>query len=227
MDGPEGLKGVDIALNQNLDGRVTSREGRLDLCGLDYALLRAEFRNASPIDPSMNVRRLLVTLGAADPDGHTGPLLETLGPLAQGNDLTVVVVIGGHNERRDELMEIARVSPWVEAHEDVADMARLMSTCQLALSASGSTLWELCALGLPRAVLSLAPNQEPLAVAAEAHGAAVNLGRSEALEHQNVASALKGLIADPKRRESQARAGRSMVDGQGAHRVAQALSEAT
>jgi spore coat polysaccharide biosynthesis predicted glycosyltransferase SpsG len=95
----------------------------------------------------------------------------------------------------------------------------------LAVSAAGSTLWELCAIGLPRLVSAIAPNQRALALAASAHGAAVNLGEAEQLFAASVVADFERLIDDQEARHIQIQAGRQLVDGQGALRVAAAWKE--
>ena len=81
-------------------------------------------------------------------------------------------------------------------------------------------------MGLPRVVLSIAPNQRPLAQASADAGVAHDLGRVEDLLPKPLQQALQNLIDDPSARQDQALKGRALVDGQGAVRVAQALKEA-
>lgn len=226
VDSGEPLVGATMALNQNLGAQMAQRAGLQQLMGLNYALLRKEFRCAEPIDLSLPPRRCLLSLGAADPDGHTLSLIGALEPVMTAHFMTLVVVVGANNARSASLHRQAAERSWIELHENVSDMASLMATCQLAVSAAGSTLWELCAVGLPRVVLSIAPNQRPLAQASADAGVAHDLGRAEDLLPKPLQQALQNLIDDPSARQDQARKGRVLVDGQGAVRVAQALKEA-
>ena len=136
-----------------------------------------------------------------------------------------MVVVGAQNTRAESLRRQGVDHPWLEVHHDVSDMASLMADCQVAVSAAGSTLWELCVMGLPRLVFSIAPNQRPLAEAAAAAGAAIDLGRMSELFPKSVVARLDDLLDAPEARQAQAQAGLELVDGQGACRVAQALSE--
>ncbi|MFP3733021.1 glycosyltransferase, partial [Bacillus sp. SIMBA_006] len=72
--------------------------------------------------------------------------------------------------------------PWpTEVVVSVSDMARRMAEADLAIGAAGSTSWERCCLGLPTLMLILAENQEGIARALDAAGAAICLGRPEQL----------------------------------------------
>ncbi len=226
VDSGEPLVGATLALNQNLGAQMAQRESLQQLVGLNYALLRREFRCAESIDLSLPPRRCLLSLGAADPDGHTLSLIGALEPVMTAQSMTLVVVVGANNARAASLRRQATDRTWIELHDNVTDMASLMATCQLAVSAAGSTLWELCVMGLPRVVLSIAPNQRHLAQAAADAGVAHDLGRIEDVFPKPLQQALQNLIDDPRTRQGQAAKGRALVDGQGAVRVAQALKEA-
>ena len=153
-------------------------------------------------------------------------VLGALEPMVRWYGMRLALVVGPHNQQVASLRRQAASKPWVDLYENVANMADLMSSCQLAVSASGSTLWELFALGVPRVVLSLAQNQVPLAQAAAEHGAAINMGDAADLDPEDLTKACERLIEDQTARQAQADAGRALVDGQGALRVAQALKEA-
>jgi spore coat polysaccharide biosynthesis predicted glycosyltransferase SpsG len=219
------LPGVGIAVNQNLDGAVEPRPGLKVLCGLQFAMMRKEFRLAPPADCTAPPKRCLLTLGAADPEGHSMALVDALAPLIKRRGMILVLVVGAQNTRIDALRAHAASLAWLELHYDVPNMASLMADCQVAVSAAGSTLWELCSIGLPRLVVSIAPNQRPLAAAAAAAKVAIDCGTMSDFSAQSLLASLDHLIDSPEARQGQARAGRVLIDGQGAARVAQALSE--
>lgn len=98
---------------------------------------------------------------------------------------------------------------------DAAGVAQAMSEADLAITAAGSTVWELCCLGLPAVVWPVAENQRPIAEALEAAGAAVAVdGLQEAVE------AARELMKSPERRARLSAAAWKLVDGRGAERVA-------
>jgi UDP-2,4-diacetamido-2,4,6-trideoxy-beta-L-altropyranose hydrolase len=97
-----------------------------------------------------------------------------------------------------------------------AEVADAMASADLALAGAGVTATELCAFGVPAVLLVLADNQEPVAEALAAAGAAVT---ASPLDPTSMALALSALAGDADRRRAMAAAGRALVDGRGALRV--------
>ncbi len=95
-----------------------------------------------------------------------------------------------------------------------------MAEADVAVSAAGSTCWELARMRLPSLLVAVAENQTPLAREMAAAGAAVDLGPVEQLTATSIAKELSALCRDQDRRMSQSAAGARLVDGQGAQRVA-------
>jgi len=88
-----------------------------------------------------------------------------------------------------------------------------------AVTAAGSTCWELMYLGVPLACLVLADNQAGIAFGLDQAGAALSLGRAEGISAKEIAARVGPLLRDPAQRAVMARAGRGLVDGKGAQRV--------
>jgi RimJ/RimL family protein N-acetyltransferase len=95
-----------------------------------------------------------------------------------------------------------------------------MATADMALTGAGVTASELCAFGVPAVLLVLAENQEPVVDAIEAAGAAV---RAHVDDPAGMARTVSALVEDQERRATMAAAGRRLVDGRGALRVAARL----
>lgn len=97
---------------------------------------------------------------------------------------------------------------------DAATVAAAMSGSGLAVSAAGSTVWELCCLGVPSVVWPLADNQRGIAAALGRAGAAVAVdGAAEAL------AAARELMDSTERRAAMGWAAWELADGRGAERV--------
>ncbi len=69
------------------------------------------------------------------------------------------VVTSRANRRFDALITLAEKNPRIFVHEGVTDMASLMASCDIAVSAGGVTLCELAAVGVPTISFSMADNQ--------------------------------------------------------------------
>lgn len=128
------------------------------LLGPQYAPLREEFQN---IDPCVRntVQRILITVGGSDIYNIAGKILHRITTDERFSGIEFHVVAGRLNPYIVELQEIAEVNPLIHIHQNVTEMAKLMLSCDLAVTAGGSTMYELCACGVPSVCFSLADNQ--------------------------------------------------------------------
>lgn len=140
------------------------------LLGTVYAPLRREFGSAVGKN---RVRadqggQILVSTGGADFEHlMTEIVRETKG---RDTDHVFHFVVGAANEDRDLIVsEVAGVSNLI-LHENVTNMSKLMLSCDAAISAAGSTLYELCACRVPTVTYILADNQIPGARGFEQRG---------------------------------------------------------
>jgi UDP-2,4-diacetamido-2,4,6-trideoxy-beta-L-altropyranose hydrolase len=170
----------DLLLDPNLLPHAETRYANLlppacpQLLGPAYALLRPEFREATP--PSRlhrPLRRLLVSFGGSDPDNLTARALREIAPLRLHAD----VVLGAANPHLDDVRRLCDDSNgrWT-LHVQTRRMARLMADADLALGAGGGTHWERCRMGLPALVVAAADNQIPSSRELDARGACRYLG---------------------------------------------------
>jgi UDP-2,4-diacetamido-2,4,6-trideoxy-beta-L-altropyranose hydrolase len=202
---------------------LTGRTTRF-LLGPQYALLRSEFAERRPARiraPRCQAERLLITLGGADPENISQRVLEAL-PRLRDAAMKTVLVIGPANPHREALSAVAPALG-VEVAVDPPDLASLMRDADMAITTGSTTLWELACLGVPALIVVIADNQRAVARAAENAGAALIVGESAHLDPRNLADVFTALAADPERRRRMSEAGRSIVDGKGVMRVADAV----
>ncbi|MDO4285763.1 MAG: glycosyltransferase [Eubacteriales bacterium] len=128
------------------------------LLGPSFAPLRPQFA-AVPYTIRKNVSRILVSTGGSDPCGAALALVRRFEADPVLSRLEWEVVIGSLNRDRDVLRQLAEEVPQLRLRENVSDMAELMRKCDLAVTAGGTTLYELCAVGVPSVVYSMAENQ--------------------------------------------------------------------
>src|SRR5208282_5813137 len=87
------------------------------------------------------------------------------------------VVIGGSNPHAEMLQRrVAEARVKITVLQDVSNPADLMAAADVAISAAGSTCWELCLLGLPALLIDVADNQTALAAELERRGCAIHIG---------------------------------------------------
>ncbi len=229
-NGENGAYECDWILNQNIHATEAFYRrrpaGARVLLGPRFALLREEFLRAGPASREIpaQARRVLVTMGGADPGNMTGAILTGLAKLGPV-DGELCVVLGGGNSRGEEIERAARVLPWatVRVARNVIDMAPVLAQADLAVTAGGSTCWEMCLLGLPMLVISIAENQRMLAQGLGAAGAACVAGYAGEFDPDGLGESVADLMADEARRRSLSSAARRLVDGRGCERVLSAL----
>jgi len=219
---------ADILLNQNLGAEKLKYNCDSDttlLLGSRYALLRQEFlawRGWQRGIPDV-ARKVLVTMGGGDPDNVTLKVIHALDQV-RVDGLETVVVVGVSNSNFQELESAVHdLKVPVRLVQNVDNMPELMAWADVAVTAGGSTCWELAFMGLPSVVLILAENQHSIAEILDADGFAVNLGRHTLLESGDIAYQLRSVIMSSEKRGSMSNCGRQLVDGGGTMRVIRCL----
>lgn len=213
---------VDTIINYNVfaDAKAYNQERRLIL-GPSYAPLRKAFQSVKPIEIKEIVKKVLFLAGGSDPEHAALGFAKEL--LHHEDEVKYTIVAGSLSEDYDELKKISITSGnRISVLKNVSNMDKLMMDSDVAISASGSTLYELCACGVPTISYVLADNQVLAANCFEEKGAMVYGGdlREDGHAFVKLYSLLKDLMNNPeKRRELASKAG-NIVDGKGAERLA-------
>lgn len=192
--------------------------------GASYVPIRSQFAGYN-YQVQGQVKELLVTTGGGDRENIAGKILERL----EYMKCRVHVVSGPYNPHGEWLDSYARAHLQVVVHRRVEDMARLMLQCDLAVTAGGTTVYELCALGVPFVCFSYAENQEALTEYVGGQEIGLNAGkyhRDSGETLYNIGNLVQRAAADPRLRRQMSQRARKLVDGQGARRLAEALLEA-
>lgn len=179
---------VDVLVNYNVYATKTiydelyhsTKKPRLIL-GPTYAPLRSMFREIPRHIQSKKVSNILISTGGADELHLAISILQyvldsrVIGR-GENNTVTYHFLIGVMNTDREKICELARNVDNIALHENVTDMKSLICSSDLVISAAGSTLYEICACGVPFLTYSLADNQIPGAEAFEKLGLGINIG---------------------------------------------------
>jgi len=214
---------ADIVLNQNAsaDAQLYAHRDastRL-LLGTRYTLLRKEFTQWRDWKREIPERatKVLVSLGGSDPDNITGTVIDALATIA---GIEAVIVVGGSNLQFESIRAaVGTHGGAMRMVVNAPNMAELMAWADVAVSAAGSTSWELACVGLPAALIVVAENQARIAAALAREGVSLNLGPHTGLDTNRIATALRHWLPDQDRRKAMSVGGRRLVDGQGAMRV--------
>jgi UDP-2,4-diacetamido-2,4,6-trideoxy-beta-L-altropyranose hydrolase len=192
------------------------------LFGGAYPMLRPEFRRlreqAGARDGELH--RILVSFGAVDADDRCGTSIDAV-RAALGTVPRIDVVVSRNAPHRASLAARAARDEGLTVHVDTPHMAELMRDADLAVGAGGATSWERACLGLPTLVAAIADNQRPSLAALEAAGCALAIDADRL--GPEIEAALARLATSPGLLLRMSEAGRALVDGRGAQRVARAI----
>jgi UDP-2,4-diacetamido-2,4,6-trideoxy-beta-L-altropyranose hydrolase len=108
---------------------------------------------------------------------------------------------------------------WVSAP---GGLSAELSKATVAIVAGGVTLYEACAMGVPAVAVAMTRAQRLTVRGIDRHGAAIDAGAppTGGATIARVADAVAALVLDARQRRSLSAAGRRLVDGRGALRVA-------
>jgi spore coat polysaccharide biosynthesis protein SpsF len=168
---------------------------------------------------------LLVAMGGSDPHGLTLIAARALAGIDPG--LRVRFVIGaGMKDGGSVAAAIVALSDRYETVEHADDLAIEYAHADLGLCAFGVTAYEMAAFGVPALYLALTEDHACSARAFDEAGMGALLGIAADVTPEAMAGAVNALLQDAPRRRQMRKAGLSLVDGEGAARIAGDLAQA-
>lgn len=220
---------ADILLNQNINAqelRYSCSENTLLLLGCEYAMLRREFLQYKGLKRKIpdKARNILVTMGGADFNNVTLKILKAI-YLLNDPDIESKVIIGPANPHRNVL------EAWIKDHEipvslivspPPENIPQLMLWADFAITAGGSTCWELAFMGVPSLIITVAKNQEGIGYGLEKAGVARNLGWFLGIRPEKLSLEIKG--TNKNIREGMYKKSKKLVDGLGTKRILDEIS---
>lgn len=126
------------------------------ILGCDYVPLRTEFENLPRRQISSEVKKLLVLSGGSDGFHIIRNILEKI---PRTDYASIDVICGRYNEDLETLRTRYQDDPVVTVYPTVSNLIDFMKKTDVAITAGGSTLYELCAVGTPSITYSFADNQ--------------------------------------------------------------------
>ena len=235
-DGTFGRRQADVVVDPTFRAELSPRpedgSGFL-LRGSRYTPIRRRVLDARrPAEVAGTIdsvaRSVLVVMGGTDPVGLAPAAVELLARTGLALDVTVIAV----GENAEQVRAAARGTALsLKVRAPVDDLAALMSGQDLVISAAGTTVWELCCLGVPMAVVWAVDNQRLGYDRVVEAGAALGLGgpelgEPEARGRERVVDLLRTTLTDSRVRADLALAGRQIVDGLGTWRVVRMWEQA-
>lgn len=200
-------------------------QGRPTVCyaGSRYVPVRSQFLNRD-YHIKDRVEEVLITTGGGDSENIARQVLHSI----WNPNRRYHVVAGRFSPHLAFWKSREQECPQLQVHYDVKDMASLMCSCDLAVTAGGTTIYELAAIGVPFLCFSYAENQEALTEYIGRKGIAGYCGAYH-LEKEKTLERMKRLAEavseDRGLRRQMYESEKKMIDGKGAGRIARILAD--
>lgn len=222
-DGPFGRRPADLVVDPNHGAEETPRDAEAPMMllrGARFAPLRrlvtdrrGEWRARA------EAGRVLVVMGGTDPQDLSPGVVAALS--ATGLPLEVTVVAP---DRLHAACTEAADGVGLTLRSDVQDLPALMVAQDLVVSAAGTSVWELCCLGIPMALVCAVENQRIGYERVVGSGAAAGLGVTLA-DPESAVATLARVLGDADERAALADRAGALVDGRGSWRVVTAWEQ--
>lgn len=229
---------VDLLINYNLyapklkDRYQLHNQPLHTLLGADYVPLRSVFQTDIDYCVRDKVTDVMITTGGSDPHFAAGAFVDAFLAAEHGfysscankeEQITWHIVSGPFNAFANRLKEQYGERDNVVIHEGLKDLKALMKQCDVVLTATGSTVYEVSALGVPMIGFYFAQNQrqgaQELALLTDIVNAGCFCEDKDAVIDRAV-EALKKCVHDKGYRKLLHKQERRLVDGKGAGRIA-------
>lgn len=216
----------DIVLNQNIGSEklnFSAEKYTKFILGAKYAIIRDELLIKKNKKEGNEVKKVLIMLGGTDKDNLILKILKTL---KSCRNLEFLVVIGPLNPHYDKIKNFiesenlkARI---IKPPENMAD---LYLESDIAISAGGTSCYELSYFGIPNLIISVADNQLTISNEFDKQNISIYLGEKEKLSSEDLKNKFKELIDDSALRKKLSENGKKLVDGKGKQRIVELMEK--
>lgn len=220
----------DGLVNYNIYGKTLGYEeaypsGTKLFLGCEYMPLRPQF-SKTDYQVREQVQDILLTTGGGDSCHMALSFMKEVMQKEELQKWTWHVVCGPYCSNTEELENLAAGCDFMVIHKNVTDLSELMNRCDIGISAAGSTLYELCAVGLPSIGFYFAENQKQNMETFGKTTPIMNAGdfsMQPGQVMQFIEKEVRILAESFDLREKISMAMKTIVDGKGAERLAKGL----
>lgn len=219
------LINYNIDIDKNFYELNYRKDNTILMLGSKYAPLRKEFQNYKPY-LKRKVSHILLTTGNTDKQNIVGSILDGIYEFVKENNIIIDVVIGSMFVYKNVFKEKYSDSNYIILHENVTCMSSLMKKCELAVSANGTTVYELAAMGIPAITFSIVEEQIESAECFSRLNAAKYCGSSYNNHDKclnKILNAIKEYCFDYNKRAELSNIAHKLIDGNGCKRIVSEL----
>jgi spore coat polysaccharide biosynthesis predicted glycosyltransferase SpsG len=189
------------------------------LLGTPWSPVRREFRRAAETRPSGRGTEIAVVLGGSDPRGLSLQVARCL--RRHLPERPVQLILGPAFQTADQAHAEAYALGGFTVHENPAELAQLLASAALVITAAGGSVGELCALGQMAIALVVVDNQ----AGALRDCPYPTLDARQALPEEALARVVIQALMDEAGTQQVIAQAHSIVDGRGCMRLLQTMRE--
>jgi UDP-2,4-diacetamido-2,4,6-trideoxy-beta-L-altropyranose hydrolase len=211
----------DIVVNQNINAECLTfsiEPYTILLRGPTYLMLRDELLVREEKRDHAYVKNILITLGGTDQDNFLLTILQSLESVIK--NIKLLVIIGPFNPHISTLQAYKKkTDAQVTLIKSPKNMADFYLQSDLAISAGGTSCYELAYYGIPNLIIAVADNQLFTASEFDRQHIGLYLGTKQKLQLGQLRYKIKELLENPSLRRRMSQNGRKLVDGKGKKRI--------
>ncbi len=214
---------ADIIINQNYRAtdykyKITNKKTKV-IAGSKYVLLRNEFYKHRRKTINKSVKNILVSSGGSDFYNQSLRIVKILYDYTKDNSIKLHISVNNNFKSLLELKRLGRNNKDIILYNNVRNMAELMKKMDLAISAAGSTVWELLYIGVPTILMITTENQKDIATKLDRDSYVKNLGWHNKTSNNKILREVEILTNDYGKRLKFFKNGIRLIDGKGKERI--------
>lgn len=195
------------------------------LLGCSYTPLRKVFSLIEKKEISHDVREILLMSGGTDSFHIIQNLLDKFMQTSEVlKNVHIVSVCGRYNDDYESISKMYENDDVIEVVSSVNNIEEYMTHADIAVSAAGTTLYELCACGVPTICYTIADNQVENALSFDGDDMMINAGDlRESGTIDKIFDSVINLMRNYDKRVAMSKKMLELVDGHGASRIVKEL----
>ena len=216
---------VDVLINPNVWVSTDDYSGHANrrlLVGRTANLVRPEFFQNSIRSPENSRLKVVITFGGEDPSNHTGMVVDLLKEYLQNTETTVI--LGPSHPAPDSVKrKVKEQLSFATCLTDPPNLVRHVCEADVAITAGGTTCYELAAAGVPMLGVAIEPHQKPMIEAMKSAGCLISLSDDQTLNRETVISRAHELFLSSVARLKLSKAARNLFKNPGAGFLAEQI----
>lgn len=197
--------------------KSTKQINHTELLGVDYFVLDMAYQNYRKKNIRKLANRILITCGGSDLNSISSKILSTLNSDKKITlDIKVIVGSGFSSELNKILLKLTKNSPHnVDLVLSPDDLSSEMSWCDIAISTSGLTKYELAATGTPAILISIDSSHDAVNQHFTSEKSVLDLGDVKNVSDVKLLNSVWKLLENKNERERQSLVGQNFINANG------------